>query len=426
MIHETDSKLQRAVVTAALESPHFRDAVAMVPEAWFTDRAARMARHLVFSQGFTDPIGLGTAIVTDPGLRDEFGAAAFDFQMSSIYGEAGLLWHINQVRESFVRHSIECLPDTIAKAAGAGLTADERLAHIEEAVNNLRHMAESGKTAYSHIKAGALEAIADIEEAQAAIAAMSATRSIPTGIEDLDAMLFGGGFHPGQFVIVAARPGIGKSSFMINAARNQAHAGRKVGIISLEMTRRELAQVGAQIAANVSMAKFFREPMSAGDLGRAVAGLEDIGGCEIYVDDSSSLTADQVAARTTHMVRVEGCEVVYVDYVQKIRFTGKLDAVQELNRISERLTQTAKDLQIPLVGLAQLHRDAANGVPRLEQIKGSSQFEQDAHIALLLHRPEAMENYDVEKMEIVVAKQRRGASNTIVATRFERQTQRIY
>ncbi len=426
MITESDMRLQRRLVGAAMENAATRDALAILPDQWWTDHAASVARQIILDKQPRGKLAFATSVLGQAHLQPQFSIILPDFDGVGIHAST-LDWHIEQLRQSYIRHSVECFADYVRRASDPMIEGEERITILENAVNELRQTSRIGLSSYAHIRNGASAAITDIEAAQEAIAAGTRTSAIPTGITALDALLFGGGFHPGQIVFVGARPGVGKSSMMINCARNQAKDGWKVGIVSLEMTRRQLAEIGAQISADMSFQKFYREKMSEYDLAKAIGGLTDIGGCEIYVDDSSALTADQVAARIAHMARVEGCQIVYVDYAQRIAKTGKKDIVQELSHISARLTQSAKELNIPVVSLAQLNRDAANAAPKLENLKGCSDFEQDAHIALLLHRPEiATPRIDVENMEIHIAKQRRGVASGFVSVKFDRQTQRIF
>lgn len=428
MITESDILLQRRLLGAAMEYTDARDALALLPDEWWTDHASRLARQILVEKRPQSKMAFGTIVISNPHLRAQFGDGTIlpDFDGTGIH-TSSLDWHIEQLRQAFIRHSVECFTDHVQHASSPSIEGEERINILETAINDIRQKSRAGLSSYAHIRQGVAAAIEEIQAAQSAIQAGERTRTIPTGIENLDALLFGGGFHPGQIVFIGARPGVGKSSMMINCARNQAKEGWKVGIVSLEMTRRQLAEIGAQICSDMSFQRFYRQAMTQDDLNKAIAGLTDIGGCEIYVDDSSALTADQVAARIAHMARVEGCQIVYVDYAQKITKTGKKDIVQELAHISARLTQSAKELDIAVVSLAQLNRDAANAAPRLENIKGCSDFEQDAHIALLLHRPEQNnQSIDVETMEIHVAKQRRGIASGFVTAKFDRHTQRIF
>lgn len=428
MITHSDMQLQRRLVGAAMDDRATRDALAILPDEWWTDNASRLARQVMLDKGTQSKYAWATVVLGNPHLYAQFSSGTIipDFDGAGIHA-SNLDWHVEQLRQTYIRHSVECFTDHVSRASDPTIEGEERISILETAVNDLRQTSRVGLSSYAHIRQGVTAAITDIQAAQEAIHSGERTRTIPTGIEKLDALLFGGGFHPGQIVFVGARPGVGKSSMMINCARNQAKDGWKVGIVSLEMTRRQLAEIGAQISADMSFQRFYREQMNKNDLDRAIAGLTDIGGCEIYVDDSSVLTADQVAARIAHMARVEGCQIVYVDYAQRIAKTGKQDIVRELAHISARLTQSAKELNIPVVALAQLNRDAANAAPKLENLKGCSDFEQDAHIALLLHRPEiATQKIDVEEMEIHIAKQRRGIASGFVGVKFDRQTQRIF
>ena len=425
MIHEHDTRLQRNFISAAFElkSPA-RDRLTLIPREWFTDFASRTARDAILSNPNLDCIGYAHTLVAN-GTFQGHREALTSFPSGMTQLPRRLDFVVDQLRESFVRHQVECFTDTVSKASGADLTADERLDVMERALSEIRHLSHSGLSSYDHIKVGAMAAYQDIIDTQQAMKDAGRTKAIPTGIDVLDAHLFGGGFRGGQHVIVAARPGVGKSSFMANTALHQAKAGYTVGIISLEMTARHLAEVIAQIESSCGFQKFYREPLTEWESKTLEAGIQRVCGLPIWVDDSSRKTVEQVAARLAQMVNVEKCDIVYVDYAQKIAFSGKDDAVRELNHISDRLTESAKELGVPVVSLAQLNRDASNATPKLENIKGSGQFEQDAHIALLLHRPNADKEGSTEQMEIHLAKQRRGIANAHVTVTFDRRTQRI-
>lgn len=425
MLHQQDIDIQRQFISAAFELKSLaRDRLALIPAAWFTDFASRDARDAILADSTLDALGYVHKLVAEGKFADRREAVG-QFPSAMMHLPRHLDHAVDRIRESYVRHRVECFTDIVSKACGADLTADERLEVLERALNDLRQSAHSGQSSYDHIRAGAMETYQDILAVQESMQDKKPTRSIPTGISKLDAYIFGGGFRAGQHVLVGARPGVGKSSLMVNLALNQARAGYTVGIISLEMTRSNLAEIIAQIEANSSFHPYYREPLSARDTETLEAGIQRVCSLPIWVDDSSRKTVEQVVARAAHMVNVEGCHIIYVDYAQRIAFSGKDDSVRELNHISERLTEAAKELKVPIVSLAQLNRDAGNAAPELKNFKGSGQFEQDAHIALLLHRPNADKEWDVEPMEIHLAKQRRGIASAFVTVDFDRATQRI-
>jgi replicative DNA helicase len=426
MIQEHDIRLQRNFISAAFELKSVaRDRLSLIPRDWFTDFASRTARDAILDNPKLDCIGYAHTLVANGTFQDHREAlATFPSGMANLPRHLDFV--VDQLRESFVRHSVECFTDAVARASGADLTADERMGILETCINAIRLASESGQGNYNPFSVGCLAAAAEIDEVQESIRNLTASKTVPTGIDSLDAALFGGGFHPGQIVMVGARPGVGKTSFMLTAGRNMAMDGRKVGFISLEMTAKELAMVAAQQGANMSTQRFYREIVSEYETKAMFAGFSEASELPIVVDDSSRLTVEQVAARIKQMARVDGCEVVFVDYAQRIAFQkGIGDTVEQLNHISTTLTQAAKDTQIVLVALAQLNRGAAGEVPQLKDFKGSGQFEQDANTALLLHRPKANEPGNIEDMEIHVAKQRRGLSQIHVNVTFHRHTQRI-
>ncbi len=426
MIHEHDTRLQRNFLSAAFElgSLH-RDRLATMPREWWTDFGARAARDAILADPTLDLMGYLHQLVASGAMANHqdalmaFPAGMLDLPSSVDYS-------IEQIRQSYVRHQVENFTDCVRMASAAGMSAEDRLAILESNLARIRNTSKPGVSHYDHIKFAAIQANQDILDAQDALKTENRSRAIPTQVGTLDDFLFGGGFRAGQHILIGARPGIGKSSLMANLALNQARAGYRIGIVSLEMTAQHLAEIIAQIEAGQGFQKFHREPMTEWESTLLSTSIHKICDLPIWVDDASQKTVEQVVSRFHQMVNVECCDVVYVDYAQKIAFSGKEDSVRELNHISAQLTAAAKELGVPVVSLAQLNRDATNAEPKLEHIKGSGQFEQDAHIALLIHRPHKDDDGPDEKIQIHIAKQRRGIAHAHVTATFHRATQRIY
>jgi KaiC/GvpD/RAD55 family RecA-like ATPase len=208
--------------------------------------------------------------------------------------------------------------------------------------------------------------------------------TIPTGYRDLDAVLRGG-LRPGQLIIIAARPSVGKSSLACGWAYNVTRQGRKVLLFSLEMSEQELAD---KIAAH-------------GEYERN----------SIFIDQSMSYTVEQMADRAKYISEQEGVDLIIIDYLQLMDGTG--NRVSDLSHISRRLKQLAREMDVPVVALSQLNREVEHREdhrPRLSDLRESGSIEQDADIVIFLTREE-MHDRETSLRGIataMVAKQRQG------------------
>jgi len=244
---------------------------------------------------------------------------------------------------------------------------------------------------------------------------------IPSGFSDLDK--FTTGFNKSDLVLIGARPGMGKTSFALNVARNMAVAGRKVVFFSLEMSREQLAQRVLATEARVEGHKFrtgLIEPDEWNRIGEAAFALSNL---ELYFDDTTTITVPLMKARAR---RMQGVDCIVVDYLQLMTSTKRTEnRVQEVTDITRNLKLMAKELHIPVIVCSQLNRSTdARGKahrPQLSDLRESGSIEQDADIVLMLYRPNYYEkdadgnnpNAPVEvtndnEAEVIVAKNRHG------------------
>lgn len=241
-------------------------------------------------------------------------------------------------------------------------------------------------------------------------------RGIPTGFADLDRVA--GGLLPGNLSLWAARPGIGKSAAVSNLAANIGiRGGRRVLIISVEMSLLEIAQRMACSEARVRVSDMRQGHMTDRDwsrLARAQATVED---APVDVIADAGLTLSSI----TSLIRAQkrqhpDLEVVVVDYIQRIRHDNPSgERRNDVLDISVALTELARSLDLAVVAAAQLNRNSAGTAPRLHDLKESGQLEQDAALAVLIHRPDA-ESADDPRMgeaDFIVAKNRFGPPTSV-------------
>ena len=241
---------------------------------------------------------------------------------------------------------------------------------------------------------------------------------VPMGFVDLDNLLTG--LHGGELVIVGARPSMGKSAFGLNIAGYAAmHAGRSVAYFSLEMPNDQLAMRLLCSDARVDMQSVRHGTIRDEDWLSLAATLGPLAASNIYMDDTSGITPSQLRSRCRRLKMERGLDLVIVDYLQLMSADGHVENRQnEVSEISRNLKSIAKELNVPLVALAQLSRAGAQRSdkrPILSDLRDSGALEQDADVIMFLHREEYYDPNTEDKniAEVIVAKQRNGPLGTV-------------
>ena len=252
---------------------------------------------------------------------------------------------------------------------------------------------------------------------------------LATGFTIFDQMT--DGLHPGEMIIVAARPSMGKTALAMNIVEHVAlnlEAPKPVGVFSLEMSTQQLVQRMLCSRARVNMKKI-RSGMLAraehGKLNDAAAALSE---SSIFIDDTASLTILELRAKARRMRDRHRIELIAIDYLQLCRSTsrrGQDNRQIEIAEISSGIKALAKELEIPIIVLAQLNRQPeqrGGGKPRMSDLRESGSLEQDADVVALLVRPEVYEDDEdtksdlAGKAELLIAKQRNGPIGEIPLT----------
>ena len=243
---------------------------------------------------------------------------------------------------------------------------------------------------------------------------------IPSGISALDAVTTG--LNRSDLIIVGARPGMGKTSFVLNVARNVAvQQKRTVAVFSLEMPAEQLVNRLLSAEARVSSKKLRVGNLTADEWGRIATAAGVLHNAPIFLDDTSSITVPEMKAR---LRRIKNLSFVVVDYLQLMHSPKKTDnRVQEVSEITRSLKIMAKELNVPLMVCAQLARTTekqANHKPGLSDLRESGSIEQDADQVLFLFREDYYRNEkedgaasDSNQAEIIVAKNRHGELDNV-------------
>lgn len=247
-------------------------------------------------------------------------------------------------------------------------------------------------------------------------------KGIPTGIGELDALITG--LNRSDLIVLAARPGVGKTSFGLNIARHASVTGkRRVAFFSLEMGREQLVSRLLSAEAVVEGNRLRSGDLTEGDWVKLVEAGDILSKAEMYFDDNPSITVPEMKAK---LRRLGGVDLVLVDYLQLMNSARRIDnRVQEITEITRSLKIMAKELDVPVIAMSQLRRPtdrAKDHRPGLSELRDSGSIEQDADIVIFLHREaynatseggEITENMDANAAEIIVAKNRHGSTDTI-------------
>lgn len=236
----------------------------------------------------------------------------------------------------------------------------------------------------------------------------------PTYFADLDNML--GGMHKGDLIIIAARPGVGKSSLALNVATNVAtKAKKKVAFFSLEMSKEELMNRVISSCAMVDNKKLQTGELDDEDWKKVAESANILSECPLYIDDTSTITASQIKAK---LRRLRDVGLVVIDYLQLMKTGMRIEnRVQEVSEITRSLKLMAKELNVPVISLAQLARKAEERKgerPQLSDLRESGSIEQDADSVLFIYN-EFQVTGNPEKqniMQIIVGKNRHGETGT--------------
>jgi replicative DNA helicase len=263
------------------------------------------------------------------------------------------------------------------------------------------------------------QAMTDLEKIQNR---ESAFAGIPTGFRDVDALT--SGMQAGNLIVVAARPGVGKSSFVTNLARNVAVEARQpVAMFSLEMSRWEIGMRLLCAEARVPWDSIRNKRVGADDWGRIVQAAEMLHDAPLSIVDAGNVTIVDIRAKARRLsARRQGLGLIIVDYLQLMRTDARLDnRVQAVGEVSRGLKILARELEVPVIALSQLSRGVESRTdkrPMLSDLRESGQIEQDADLVMFIYRDEYYnENTDRPgEADLIIAKHRNGGLGDVPLT----------
>lgn len=399
-------------------------------EAFYDPSHRRIFRAMVALFTRHEPIDVMTLSeeLRKSGDLDSAGGVEYLTELvDSVPSAANIDHYARIVLDKYILRQLISASSDIARDCYRAETDAETI--LDEAEQRIFHVSESRVTqGFTHIK----DILKDrFEEIQRVHETRESVTGLPTGFIDLDK--YTAGFHPGDMVIVAGRPSMGKTSFALNIAQ---HVGldekRPVAIFSLEMSRELLVQRLLCSEAQVDAQKVRRGFTSAKDIERLTNAAGLLSEAPVYIDDTPAISTIDMRARARRLKVERDISMLVIDYLQLARSSDRAEnRQQEISSISRSMKALAKELKIPVVALSQLSRavESRGGDkrPMLSDLRESGAIEQDADLVLFLYRPEFYDPDDPEKegkAELIIGKQRNGPTGTVPLI-FEKQYTRF-
>lgn len=408
-----DHEAERWVLQSMLIDENAADLVlGSATDADFDDgNNAIVFRHLkkVHESGKRSDTNLFVKSLRDSGDFDRIGGYTF---LSPLLNDAVISHHagyyLARVRKAACFRQLDDAGRSILREiadADPDSTADEVASRCEAMLfqatdtttkaNSLRHAKEAVFDAIERIDIRRKHGVGD---------------GLMTGFTELDKMT--GGLRAGEMVVIAARPGCGKSAFALNAAENMAMSQHStVLLVSLEMSTEELSERMLGSVARCDLYRMRNGTLSVSDRQSLTEAAGRLAQAPLMFDDAPTRTVSQIASTARMVKRKHGLSAIIVDYLQLVSPDSNKDPRQEqVAKISRRLKTLARELKVPVVCLAQLNRQADDPTkpPRLSQLRESGAIEQDADVVIFIHRPGAQLDSTCEDAELHVAKQRNG------------------
>ena len=409
---------ERAVLGSILLKPDVCDDIALVLRAEdFSDESHQLLyRHLLDLHDSGKRID-ATIVVERLKTQGDFerigGAAALADVVQAVPHAAHATHYAAIVRDkALLRSLIDAGTDILRDAYDASDEPRQLLARAEEKIFSILERRSSAE-------AKPIQSV--LEEVMVRMDARMKHEhtigGVETGFTDLDQLC--GGLHNSELVILAARPSMGKTAFAMNIAEHAAiNLKQPVLFVSLEMAALELADRLLCSAAQVNGHRLRNGTISQEDRRRLVQKSSEIGSAPLFIDDTPSRTLTEIAAVARRLKRKQGLSMIVIDYLQLIEPDNPRDPRQEqVAKIARRLKGMSRELDIPVLCLAQLNRQAEvsrDNRPRLNHLRESGAIEQDADVVMFVHREEYYQTNDEDRervrgqAEIIIAKQRNG------------------
>lgn len=432
-------ELEEAALSAILQDPQeampvaleflTRDSFYYEPHAVIWDACVVLHRKGVPP----DPLSVISELKNREQL-DLAGGESFIYQLlAAVPNASAIETHSVLLHEKFLLRSLisEC-NDIIKRAYEQGQDVQELLDAAERKILQIDQGLASGR--FADLDAAirtfldSFETEEITEQDGTVRTTLKKSRGIPTGYADLDKVL--GGLKKGDLIIVAARPGVGKTALVLNIAHNMALEGKHIGLFSLEMGKEQLAMRLLAMSTQIPSDRIDQGDFTEDQLTRLSDAYQELANLPIFIDDTSTLNIRSLRNRCRRLFSQQKVDIIMLDYLQLMegmRPGGDMGRVQEVSEISRGLKQIARELNIPIIACSQLSRQVEHRQsrrPMLSDLRESGSIEQDADVVMLMYREDYYEKQKGEtfgtslgsKVEINIAKHRNGPTAFVMLT----------
>lgn len=336
--------------------------------------------------------------------------------MDSSFISTNVKEHCKYIKDKALLRNIIRTNQDIENACFEGVqNVDDILDKAESSILGMRK--DTGSSQYVPVNQVVKEALKNID---AASKTEGNVTGIPTGFRDLDFKT--AGMQNSDLILLAARPSMGKTAFVLNLAENMAiKAGKHVAIFSLEMSKVQLINRILSLESRVDAQKLRTGNLQENDWAKLLEGAAIVSKSGLILDDTPGITVAELRRKCRRFKSEVGLDIIMIDYLQLMQGNSKEGRQQEISEISRSLKALARELNVPVIALSQLSRaveQRPDHRPMLSDLRESGAIEQDADVVMFIYRDDYY-NHDSEKKgvsEIIIAKQRNGPIGTVELT----------
>ncbi len=362
-------------------------------------------------------------------LLDKAGGAGYLAELSDAYTiYANIEYYAKIIKETSVRRALI--------QAGVNISSDafeesiDVFSLLEDSERKLSEISINSNpdTAESYNVANRLTEVIDIMLEK--MDGKYVNDNVDTGMDLLNKYT-NGGFQKSDYIIVAARPSVGKTAFAVSLIRNMLAKGKKVAFFSLEMPASQIITRLLSCQSRVELTKLLTGNLTSGEVSHITHAAEKIYQSQLYLVDEPNMKLSDLRSRARMLVREKQIEILFIDYIGLIEsgLDIRTPRHEQVGYVSKALKQLARELRIPVVVLCQVSRDTAEQEPMLNNLRDSGSIEQDADLVMFIHRrtnltdlseedqaklqPDSSGNRKIQQTKLIVAKNRNGRTGTI-------------
>jgi replicative DNA helicase len=362
-----------------------------------------------------DPVTVSAELTKRGDLTRAGGAPYLHTLISSVPTAANASYYAKIIRE---RAIMRRLVEAGTKIVQLGYTVE---GEVDDAVNAAQaevHAVTERRAAEDYIQLSELlpASFDEIEKISSGVMG----EGVKSGFKDLDALTHG--FHPGNMIVLAARPAVGKSTLGLDIARYASiHKGDTSVIFSLEMSRSEITMRMLSAEARVPLNNIRAGSLTDEEWARMARRMGEISEAPMFIDDSPNLSLMEIRAKARRLKQRHNLKLIVIDYLQLMTSGKRVEnRQQEVSEFSRQLKLLAKELNVPVIAISQLNRSPeqrSDKKPMLSDLRESGSIEQDADLVILLHRDDLYDQQNRSgEADLIVAKHRNGPTRTITVS----------